>query len=66
MTCLRNRLSRLYPNIQQFNKIPAIVLCMRPDDRPASLMRAPLAACRELALDYNTLPKLLYVIEHKT
>ena len=29
-------------------------------------MRAPLAACRELALDYNTLPKLLYVFEHKT
>ena len=24
-------------------------------------MRALLAACRELALDYNTLPKVLYV-----
>ena len=28
-------------------------------------MRAPLAACRELALDYNILTKLLYVFEHK-
>ena len=30
------------------------------------MMQAPLVACRELALDYNTLPKLLYVFEHKT
>ena len=29
-------------------------------------MWVPLAACRELALDYDTLPKLLYVFEHKT
>ena len=29
-------------------------------------MRAPLAGCRKLALDYNTLPKLLYVFEHET
>ena len=29
-------------------------------------MRAALGACREPALDYNTLPKLLYVFEHKT
>ena len=27
---------------------------------------APLAACRELAMDYNTLPKLLYIFEHQT
>ena len=29
-------------------------------------MRAPQAACRELTVDYNTLPKVLYVFEHKT
>ena len=28
-------------------------------------MRAPLAACRELALDYNTFPKLIHVFEQK-
>ena len=28
-------------------------------------MQVSLAACLELALDYNTLPKLLYVFEHK-
>ena len=30
-----------------------------------SQMRTSLAACRELALDYNTHPKLLHVFEHK-
>ena len=35
-------------------------------NRPVSQMRAPLVACHELALDYNTLPKLLYIFEHKT
>ena len=34
--------------------------------RPVSQMRAPLVACRELILNYNTLPKLLYVFENKT
>ena len=29
-------------------------------NRPVSQMRMPLAACRELALDYYTSPKLLY------
>ena len=29
-------------------------------------MRAPQAACRELALDYNTYPLLQHVFEHKT
>ena len=29
-------------------------------------MQAPLAACRELAVDYNILSELLYVFEHKT
>ena len=29
-------------------------------------MRTTLAACRELALDYNTYQKLLHVFEHKT
>ena len=33
---------------------------------PVSQMQVPLTACREIALDYNTLPKLLYVFEHKT
>ena len=28
-------------------------------------MRALLVACRELAVDYDTFPKLLYVFEHK-
>ena len=29
-------------------------------------MRALLAACRELAVDYNTFREVLYVFEHKT
>ena len=29
-------------------------------------MREHLAACRELAMDYKTLPELLFVFEHKT
>ena len=29
-------------------------------------MRAFLAACRELAVDYDTFPKLLYIFGHKT
>ena len=29
-------------------------------------MRALLAACRELAVDYNTLREVLYAFEHKT
>ena len=29
-------------------------------------MRAILGACRELAVDYNTLPNVLYVFERKT
>ena len=29
-------------------------------------MRATVAACRELALDYNTYPQILQVFEHKT
>ena len=33
---------------------------------PVSQMRASLPACRELALFYDTLPKLLYVFKHKT
>ena len=28
-------------------------------------MRALLTACRELAVDYNTLPAIVYVFEHK-
>ena len=35
-------------------------------NRWVSQMRALLGACRELAKDYNTLPELLYVFEHKT
>ena len=35
-------------------------------NRSVSQTRVPLADCRELALDYNTLPKPLYVFEHKT
>ena len=35
-------------------------------NRPVSQMQALLAACRELSLDYNTVPKLQYVFEHKT
>ena len=35
-------------------------------NRPVSQIRAPLAACPELSLDYNTQPKLLYVFERKT
>ena len=35
-------------------------------NRPASQMRAPLAACREITVDYDTFPKLLYVFGHKT
>ena len=38
---------------------------MSDTNRPVSQMRAPQAACRKLALDYNTLSKLLYVFEHK-
>ena len=33
-------------------------------NRSVSQMRVPLAACHELVLDYNTLPKLLYGFEH--
>ena len=29
-------------------------------------MQAFLVACRELVVDYNTLPDMLYVFEHKT
>ena len=29
-------------------------------------MQALQAACREPAVDYNTLPKMLYVFEHKS
>ena len=29
-------------------------------------MQALLATCHELAVDYNILPKVLYVFEHKT
>ena len=35
-------------------------------NRPVSQMRAPQEACRELVLDYNTLPKRLYGFEDKT
>ena len=34
--------------------------------RRVSQMLAILVVCRELAMDYNTLPKVLYVFEHKT
>ena len=34
-------------------------------NRPISQMRTPLGACRELAVDYDTFPKLLYVFGHK-
>ena len=33
---------------------------------PVSQMRTLIAACRELAIDYDILPKLLYVFGHKT
>ena len=36
------------------------------DNKPGSQILALLAACRKVALHYNTLPKLLYVFEHKT
>ena len=35
-------------------------------NRPVSQMRALLAACRKLAVDYDTFPKLLYVFGLKT
>ena len=35
-------------------------------NRRVSQMRALLADCHELAVDYNTLPKALYVFEHIT
>ena len=35
-------------------------------DRRVSQMRALLIACRELAVDYNTLRQVFYVFEHKT
>ena len=37
-----------------------------PSNRPVPQMRAPLAVCHELALDYNTEPKRLYAFEHET
>ena len=40
----------------------AHIICLRQ----TSFTDAYLAACRELALDYNTLLKLLYVFEHKS
>ena len=36
------------------------------NNKPVSHMLVPLVAWRELALDYNTLPKMLYIFEHKT
>ena len=51
-------------------KLVAIETCVKLPityiNRPVSQMRALLAACRELALDYDTLPKALYGFEHKT
>ena len=35
-------------------------------NRPVSQMRALLAACREVAMEYDTFPNLLYVFAHKT
>ena len=35
-------------------------------NKQISEMQALLAACRELAVDYNTLRQVLYVFEHKT
>ena len=35
-------------------------------NKPVSQMRALLVTCCKLAVDYNTLPMLLYVFEHKT
>ena len=37
-----------------------------PFDRWVSQMRMLLVACHELTVDYNTLPKVLYVLEDKT
>ena len=34
-------------------------------DRIVSQMRTPLTACRELMVDYDTFPKLLYIIWHQ-
>ena len=34
-------------------------------NRPVSQMRVLLVVCRELVADYNTLPDLLHVFEHK-
>ena len=42
------------------------LLDMGEINRPISQMWAPLAACRKLAVDYDTFPKLLYVSGHKT
>ena len=39
------------------------VRCRWPN-RPVSQVRVPLAACRELAVDYDTFIKLLYVFGH--
>ena len=35
-------------------------------NRPVSQIRVLLAACGEIAVDYNTLLKVLYIFEHKT
>ena len=43
-----------------------LILELCPANRPVSQMQAPLVACCELVLDYDTLPKLLYVFGHKT
>ena len=48
---------------------PLTIILLSPSGRQyisVSETQALLAACRELALDYNTLPELLYVFGHKT
>ena len=44
---------------------PSSVRHITYHNRPFSQMRALLVACRELALDYDTFPQLLYVFGHK-
>ena len=43
----------------------AMALTVWPLNRRVSQMRALLAACPQLPVDYKTLPEVLYVVEHK-
>ena len=48
-----------------WKKISLHPACWWTGNRPVSQMWAPLVACRELAVDYDTFQKLLYVFGQK-